>query len=146
MIQTVKIPNLNNNYIGKEYVLQNGLKVLIRQGDLVDETTEVIVNPANSELNHGTGAAKAISSAAGPILDKECRIYRNAFGDLNVGQVVHTTAGNLRPRIKYVLHAVGPHSGQANRQDCFTLVQSTILQCLEYTENILESKSFRFRR
>jgi len=64
MIQTVKIPNLNNNYIGKEYVLQNGLKVLIRQGDLVDETTEVIVNPANSELNHGAGAAGAISAAA----------------------------------------------------------------------------------
>jgi len=40
-----------------------------------------------------------------------------------------------------VLHAVGPHSGQANRQDCFKLVQSTIKQCLEYTESILESES-----
>jgi len=140
-IQTVKIPNLNKNYIGQEYVMQNGLKVLIRQGDLVNENTEVIVNPANSELNHGDGAARAISAVAGPILDKKCRIYRNRFGDLQVGQRVHTTAGNMRPRIKYVLHAVGPHSGQATRQECFTLVQSTILQCLEYTENILEFKS-----
>jgi len=141
MIQTVKIPNMHNNNIGQEYVMQNGLKVLILQGDLVDETTEVIVNPAKSELNHGAGVARAILAAAGPILDKECRIHRNGFGDLKVGQVVHTTAGNLRPRIKYVLHAVGPHSGRANRQGCFKLVQSTILQCLEYTENILESKS-----
>jgi len=108
-IQQIKIPKTHNNYIGHEYVMPNGLKVLIRQSDLVDETTEVIVNPANSELNHGVGEARAISVAAGTTLDEECRIYRNKFGDLKVGQVVHTTAGNLRPRIKYrklyVLHA-----------------------------------------
>jgi len=71
----------------------------------VYETTEVIVNPANSELNHGEGAARAapwrrISGAAGTILYEEFRIYRNQFGDLKVEQVVYTTADNLRPRIR----------------------------------------------
>jgi len=121
--------------------MPNGLRVLIQQGDLVDKTTEVIVNLPNSELNHGGEAASAILVAAGKSLDEECQIYKHRFGDLKVRQVVHTTARHLRPRTKYVLHAVGPHTGQATRQDCFTLVQSTILQCLEYTENILESES-----
>jgi len=62
--------------------MPNGLKVLLRQGDLVDETTKVIVNPTNSQLNHGRGAARAISAPTGTILDEECRIYKNLFGDL----------------------------------------------------------------
>jgi len=57
--------------------MPNGLKVIIKQGDLVNETTEVIVNPANSLLIHGGGAAKAISMAAGPSLVEECRHHVN---------------------------------------------------------------------
>jgi len=80
--------------------------------------------------------------AAGTTMDDECRIYKNQFKELQVGQVVHTMAGNLRPRTKYVLHVVGPNANKSHdRQDCFKLVPSTILQCLEYTENILESES-----
>jgi len=59
-IHHITSPKTQNHDIGHEYVMTNGLRVLIRQGDLVDETTEVIVNPANSELNHGKGAARAI--------------------------------------------------------------------------------------
>jgi len=140
-VQAVQSPTKYNSYLGQHYVMPNGLRILIRQGDLVDETTDVIVNPANSELMHGGGAAKTISTAAGRALEEECQTYRQRFGDLQVGQVVHTTAGRLRPIIKYVLHAVGPHSGEANRQDCFTQVQRTILKCLEYTENTLEAGS-----
>jgi len=36
----------------------NGLKVIVRQGDLVDAEVDVIVKPANSELCHGGGARK----------------------------------------------------------------------------------------
>jgi len=41
------------------------LKVIVRQGDLVDTEAEVFVNPANRELCNGGGAARAISVAAG---------------------------------------------------------------------------------
>jgi len=82
----------------------------VRQGDLVDAKVDVIVNPANSKLCHGGGAARAISVAAGEELDDECNEYLRQFGSLRVGRAMHTSAGNLRPRIKHVIHAVGPEA------------------------------------
>jgi len=98
----------NNNYIGTEWIMVNGLKVIVRQGDLVDVEADVIVNPANSELCHGGGAARAILVAAGKELDEECYENIQQFGDITVGNAIHTTPGNLQPRIKHVIHAVGP--------------------------------------
>jgi len=60
-----KLARIHNNYLGREWTMQNGLKVIVRQGNLVDAETEVIVNPANGELCHRDGAARAISLAAG---------------------------------------------------------------------------------
>jgi len=63
------------NCVCTEWTMVNGLKVIVRQGDLVDAMADVIVNPANRELCHGGGAAKAISVAAGKELDDECNEY-----------------------------------------------------------------------
>jgi len=53
-----------------------------------------------------------------------------------------TTAGNLKPRIKYVIHAVGSNACETNkRQDCFDLVESMVLCGLEYAEHVLNSAS-----
>jgi len=61
--------------------------------------------------------------AAGATVDDECKLYKNQFGDLKVGQVIHTMAGNLRPRIKYILHAVGPNAQKNHdRQDYFKML------------------------
>jgi len=37
------------NYVGTEWIMSNGLKVIVRQGDLVDTEADVIVNQANSD-------------------------------------------------------------------------------------------------
>jgi len=37
-----------NNYVDTEWTMANGLKVIVRQGDLVDVEAVVIVYPANS--------------------------------------------------------------------------------------------------
>jgi len=89
--------SVDNNYVGKEWIMDNGLKVIVKQGDLVDIEADVIVNPANSELCHGGGAARAISVAAGKELEEECAEYIRRFGNIQVGDAICTTAGNLRP-------------------------------------------------
>jgi len=133
---------IHNSYIGTEWIMPHGLKMVIRQGDLINETSDVIVNPANSDLQHGGGAARAIAMAARTCLLDECRHYIKRYGGLNIANVVHTTAGDLRPRIKYVLHAIGPDARQiSNGQECLDLVHETVLNCLDYTEDILESSS-----
>jgi len=53
-----------------------------------------------------------------------------------------TTAGNLNPRIKHVIQAVGPNAHENNnRLECSELVQSTVLCSLEYAEHVLKAAS-----
>jgi len=46
-------------------------------------------------------------------------MYIRQFDAVKVGKIMCTTAGNLKPRIKYVIHAVGPRAHENDRQDCF---------------------------
>ena len=39
----------------------------MRKNDLTEERTDAIVNPANEELGHGGGAAKAIADKGGKV-------------------------------------------------------------------------------
>ena len=75
-------------------------------GNIVEETTDAIVNAANSSLLGGGGVDGAIHRAAGPELLAQCRKIRDQRGPLPSGQVVSTAGGNLRAR--YVIHTVGP--------------------------------------
>lgn len=75
------------------------------QGDITDQTTDAIVNAANSALQMGGGVAGAIRRRGGPAIQEEC----NRIGGTHVGGAVITTGGNLAA--KYVIHAVGPRHG-----------------------------------
>jgi len=139
-----KFAAAHNNYLETEWTMKNGLKVMVKQGDLVEAETEVIVNLANSELYHRGGAARAISVAAGSELDNACMLHIRQYGSVKVGRAMHSTAGNLRPRIKYVIHAVNrkPNANEiADRQECFDFVQSMVLYSLKHTEYVLEAVS-----
>ena len=74
----------------------------LTQGDITDQTTDAIVNAANTALQLGGGVAGAIRRKGGPIIQEEC----NKIGGTHVGGAVITTGGNLAA--KYVIHAVGP--------------------------------------
>jgi O-acetyl-ADP-ribose deacetylase len=75
-------------------------------GDLVEADTEAIVNAANSELWMGGGVAGAIKSAAGSEVEREAM----ANGSIAVGEALATSAGRLKPPIRWVVHAatMGP--------------------------------------
>ena len=94
---------------------RNFLELLI--GDITDETTDAIVNAANSTLLGGGGVDGAIHRAAGPTLLEECKKIRAQRGPLPAGQAVSTSGANLRAR--YVIHTVGPiwYGGQSNEPE-----------------------------
>lgn len=77
-------------------------------GDLTEQTTEAIVNPANSALQLGGGVAGAIRRKGGPKIQEEC----DKIGGTPVGTAVITTGGNLKAR--HVIHAVGPRMGEGD--------------------------------
>jgi O-acetyl-ADP-ribose deacetylase (regulator of RNase III) len=78
----------------------------LAMGDITDETTDAIVNAANSSLLGGGGVDGAIHAAAGPSLLAECKKIRDQRGPLPPGQAVTTSGARLRAR--YVIHTVGP--------------------------------------
>ena len=87
--------------LGEEKIIE-----ITGPGDITNETTDAIVNAANSSLLGGGGVDGAIHRAGGPAILAECRQIVSKIGRLPAGQAVITTGGNLRA--KYVIHTVGP--------------------------------------
>jgi O-acetyl-ADP-ribose deacetylase len=109
-------------------------------GDITHETTDAIVNAANSSLLGGGGVDGAIHRAGGPGLLEECKQIRAQRGTLPPGQAVHTSGAKLKA--KYVIHTVGPvwHGGESKEPETLA---SCYRECLRLA-NELECASISF--
>jgi len=104
-------------------------------GNITDETTDAIVNAANSSLLGGGGVDGAIHKAAGPSLLAECKKIREQRGPLPPGQAVTTSGADLKAR--YVIHTVGPvwQGGKVNEPQilescyCNSMEQANLKAC-----------------
>jgi O-acetyl-ADP-ribose deacetylase len=86
--------------------LPNGATITFTVGDITQETTDAIVNAANSSLMGGGGVDGAIHRAGGPAILEQCKQIVARQGQLPPGEAVATTGGRLAA--KYVIHTVGP--------------------------------------
>lgn len=104
-------------------------------GDITHETTDAIVNAANSSLLGGGGVDGAIHKAAGPALLAECKKIREQRGALPAGQAVITSGAQLKAQ--YVIHTVGPvwQGGKVNEPQilescyCHSMEQANLKYC-----------------
>ena len=94
----------------KETIFQN-TKIRIIRGDLTESDVDVIVNAANSYLQHGGGVAGAIVRKGGHVIQEES----NKIGYVPVGECALTTGGRLKAR--FVIHAVGPRWGEGDEEN-----------------------------
>ena len=85
----------------------NGILRLVK-GDITERDVDVIVNAANSHLQHGGGVAAAIVRKGGQVIQDES----DRIGFTPVGTAVITGAGSLPA--KFVIHAVGPRMGEGD--------------------------------
>ncbi|HET6422042.1 MAG TPA: macro domain-containing protein [Planctomycetaceae bacterium] len=118
---------------------QFGVHLLeLTQGDITQQTVDVVVNAANSALAGGGGVDGAIHRRGGPSLMEETR-RRYPLG-CPAGDAVATAAGHLPA--KAVFHAVGPVWRGGHHGEPGTL-RSAYRRCLELVrEHAYESIAF----
>jgi O-acetyl-ADP-ribose deacetylase len=95
--------------------------------DITKESTEAIVNAANSYLMGGGGVDGAIHRAGGPSIQKECERIAAEIGQLPAGKAALTGGGRLTA--KYVIHTVGPiyrHGGESPAKTLASCYQESI--------------------
>ena len=122
----------------------------LAMGDITDETTDAIVNAANSGLLGGGGVDGAIHQAAGPSLLAECRKIREQRGHLPPGQAVTTSGADLKAR--YVIHTVGPvwQGGKVNEPQilescyCNSIEQANIKSCTSVSFPSISTGAFGY--
>lgn len=110
------------------------MEIVVVEGDITAQSTDVVVNAANSGLLGGGGVDGAIHRAGGPAILAECRRLRATTlpGGLPTGQAVATTAGDLPNR--WVVHTVGPV--YSRREDRRHLLLSAYTESLRVADEL----------
>lgn len=80
------------------------MRIEVVRGDITTLEVDAVVTAANSGLRGGGGVDGAVHLAAGPWLLAACR----EIGGCPTGSAVVTPAFDLEPRVRWVVHAVGP--------------------------------------
>lgn len=108
----------------------------VKKGDITKESTDAIVNAANTSLLGGGGVDGAIHRAAGPGLLEECR----KFGGCKPGEARITKGYELKAR--HVIHTPGPVYRDGKSGEEKILADSYFNSMRLAKENNLKSISF----
>ena len=111
-----------NSKVINEIKIKGGRVLTLVEGDITERNIDVIVNPANSYLQHGGGVASIIVRKGGSIIQEES----DKIGFVQVGSSTITSSGILP--CKAIIHTVGPRMGEGNEDE---KLSKAINSCLE---------------
>ncbi len=134
------------------------LKIEIIHGSITDLEVDAIVNPANKYLKMGGGVALAIKNKAGKKVEDEAldklKNYKNYTqlkdygGICPIGEAVVTSAGDLKPKIKFIIHSptMNEPVENCNRNRILSAVRATMQRAFEIWWNLgLEKESIQVK-
>ncbi|XP_072118202.1 protein mono-ADP-ribosyltransferase PARP14-like isoform X2 [Mobula birostris] len=112
--------------------MPNGPSITVYKGDLCESHVDVVVNSSNEDLKHIGGLAKALSDAAGTVLQKDCDWIIKHRGPLMPGEAVLTESGRLP--CSAVIHAVGPRWSDTDPNTAKKRLRSALKESLHLAE------------
>ena len=113
------------------YEISKGRTLMVKRGDIVSEDATILVNAANTRLDHGLGVAGALNKATGGELQRISYDYTKAYGKVPVGGAALTKAGGGKLKCKWVIHAVGPIAHEQKSETlCSELIFTAISNSL----------------
>ncbi|XP_067995153.1 protein mono-ADP-ribosyltransferase PARP14-like isoform X2 [Melanerpes formicivorus] len=120
---------VDNRKLFYKEMLPDGVVVAVYKGNLCNYPADVVVNPANEDLQHTGGLADALFKAAGPELQRDCDELLRKNGSLHPGCAVITRAGKLP--CKNIIHAIGPRWRQDEAEQCVCLLKKAVKKSLQ---------------
>jgi O-acetyl-ADP-ribose deacetylase len=107
------------------------MRIEVVSGDITLLESAAIVTAANTGLRGGGGVDGAVHRAAGPRLLSACR----EIGGCPTGSAVVTPAFDLEPRVRWVVHAVGPvWSNRSEDAELLAGAYTASLRCADEVE------------
>lgn len=111
-----------NATVVDEIKIKGSRMLTLVEGDITERNVDVIVNPANSYLQHGGGVAGTIVRKGGSIIQEES----DKIGFLQVGSSAITSSGILP--CKAIIHTVGPRMGEGYEDEKLSKAINSCLQ------------------
>jgi len=129
----------NSEFTEKFVMIIEPFQLIVGAGDITGMTVPAILSPNHEHLDESEGVAQRIISAGGAELALEFQSHKRIYTVLPAAAVVHTSAGNIRPHIEYVVHVVWPkHSEYSDEEAFHTVLVSSFVKCLRYTSDVLQ--------
>jgi len=111
--------------------------IVVKQGNLLNEEADFIVNASNTKLILGSGVSMAFKRHCGIELQHEMNcVLKSIEGSLIQGDVVATSSGKAS-NFKYSLHVAVMNYNQGIKHDQKNPMISTIEKALQNIENYL---------
>lgn len=110
----------------RNFQTKEGLTVSWKYGSIAQEEADILVNSANSDLNHATACGKDLVDVGGQEFVSACKRHTNILP----GDIAYTVGGKLR--CNYVIHAVctnwEPSKEEASKEVFKFLLQKILHQ------------------
>ncbi|XP_046381407.2 uncharacterized protein LOC124152498 [Haliotis rufescens] len=140
---TTTLRNMGEKF---SFLLADTTNVHICYDDITTLRTDALINPTDGQLTHVNETARAVATAAGPMMTQQCQFFLCQHGGpLETTEVVETYAsGSLSGRVGHIVQLATPMYEAANEKESTNKLLKSYLNCLNHVNDKLGLQSAMF--
>lgn len=110
---------------------KDSIKIHLKEGNLFDEPTDILVAPANCDLKLIGPFGAELFRRGGRTIENQCNSI-SSKGKLLDGEIAATTAGDMR-NAKFIFHVVSPNSNTRDQKQLLKIFEKMFLDIFMLT-------------